>query len=120
MAQRYNITNNTSLQLPVTNPDVTYTSPNMGADSDKVDVYLEFYDSAGNQVTPTGGQVHVYGLPMAKSWLPAVGSPINASLFTVPYSSYTPPTLDGLCTQVRVRFVGITGAATALAVVYKR
>ncbi|WP_312999647.1 hypothetical protein [Leclercia sp.] len=120
MATRYNFTNNGALQLPVNQQDVTYTTANMGADSDKVDVYIEFYDAAGNQVTPTGGQVYVYGLPMAKSWLPAVGSPINATQFTAPYASYTPPMMDGLCTQARVRFVGITGAVSALALAYKR
>lgn len=123
MAQRYNVlTNGTtgSNRLPVTLPDVSYTSPLMGADSDRVDAYIEFFDTAGNPVTPTAGQIFVYGLPVALNWLPAVGSPVNATLVTAGISSYTPPMMDGLCTQARVRFVGIQGATTASVVVYKR
>lgn len=120
MATRYNVTNNGSVSLPVNLPDVTYQTANMGADSDKVDVYMEFYDSAGNAVSPTGGQVYVYGLPMSKVWLQATGSPMNADTFTAPVANYIPLTMDGLCTMARVRFVGITGAVSASAVVYKR
>jgi len=123
MAQRYNVlTNGTtgSNRLPVTAPDISYTSPLMGADSDRVDAYIEFFDTAGNPVTPTAGQIFVYGLPVALNWLPAVGSPINATSVTAGVSNYTPPMMDGLCTQARVRFVGIQGAATASVVIYKR
>lgn len=123
MAQRYNILvsgTTGSNKLPVTSTDIYYNSPVMGADSDKVDVYLEFFDAAGNPVTPTAGQVFVYGLPVAQNWLPAVGSPVNATAVSAGISAYVPPMMDGLCTQARVRFVGIQGAATASAVVYKR
>jgi len=123
MAQRYNVLSGGSTgsnKLPVTSQDISYLSPLMGADSDKVDVYLEFFDSSNNPVTPTGGQVFVYGLPVAQNWLPAVGSPVNASSVSAGVSGYVPPMMDGLCTQARIRFVGIQGAVTASAVVYKR
>lgn len=123
MAQRYNVLSSGttgSNRLPVSSADISYLSPLMGADSDKVDVYLEFFDFSGNPVTPTAGQVFVYGLPVAQNWLPAVGSPVNATSVSAGVSSYVPPMMDGLCTQARVRFVGIMGAATASAVVYKR
>ncbi len=123
MAQRYNVlTNGTtgSNRLPVTSPDISYTSPLMGADSDRVDAYIEFFDTAANPVTPTAGQIFVYGLPVALNWLPAVGSPVNAASVAAGVSNYTPPMMDGLCTQARVRFVGIQGATTASVVIYKR
>lgn len=123
MPQRYNVLANGttgSNRLPVTSSDIYYDSPIMGADSDKVDVYLEFFDSSGKPVTPTAGQVFVYGLPVAQNWLPAVGSPVNATSVSAVISNYVPPMMDGLCTQARVRFLGIQGASTASAVVYKR
>ena len=123
MAQRYNVLSGGttgSNRLPVSSADVSYLSPLMGADSDKVDVYLEFFDSSGAPVTPTAGQVFVYGLPAAQNWLPAVGSPVNAASVSAGVSGYVPPMMDGLCTQARIRFVGVQGATTASAVVYKR
>ena len=119
MATRYNITSNSSAILPIL-PDVTYTSVNMGADSDKVDAYIEFYDASGNPATPTAGQVFIYGMPMGKNWLPAFGSPLDATTIQANNSNYVPPIMDGLCTYARVRFLGVTGVSSASVVIYKR
>lgn len=120
MATRYTLTHQGSEKLPISSDDVTYSSPGMGNNSATTDVYIEFYDEDGTSVTPTGGKVHVYGLPMGENWLQAAGSPVDATLCSTPVSTYTPPNMYGLCTRANVRFLGVTGADHARVVMFKR
>lgn len=124
MPTRYYVTSNGisngNRALPVDVADVTYTSISMGDNSDRVDCYVEFYDASMNPVTPTGGQVYFYGSPMPNNWVDAAESPINAASAGYPMSSYTPPYMDGLVLYTHARFVGVTGAAFASVVLYKR
>lgn len=106
--------------LPVSQAEATYTSPMMGANSAEVDCYIEFFDSDKKAVTPTAGQVYFYGIPMTNGWIEAHGSPINASDVSIPIGKYTPPYMNGLVQYARVKFVGVTGAAFASVVFYKR
>jgi hypothetical protein len=106
--------------LPVGAGSVVYTSISMGDQTDRVDCYVEFFDASGNPVTPTGGTVHVYGLPMVNNWLEAAGSPINAADAGYPASTYNPPYMNGLVLFARVKFTDIVGAAFASVVFFKR
>lgn len=106
--------------LPVSQAEATYTSPIMGANSARVDCYVEFFDASKKPITPTGGQVYFYGIPMSNGWMSAQNSPVNAVDVSLPVSAYTPPYMDGLVQYGRVKFVGITGAAFASVVFYKR
>lgn len=120
MATRYTITSGGNSLLDVTPASAEYTSANLDSSLSMSDVYIEFFDTQGNAATPTAGTIEVYGLPTGNTWIAAVGSPVNAKDVTRPIAKYTPPMLDGLTVQVRVRFVGITGAARASVVIYKR
>lgn len=124
MPVRYPVTVNGqstgSALLPVNQDEVAYTSPMMGANSAEVDCYVEFFDANKNPVTPTAGQVSFYGIPMTSGWLEAQGSPINAADVSFPISKYTPPYMNGLVQYARVKFVGVTGAAFASVIFYKR
>lgn len=124
MPIRYYVTANGqttgSQKLPINQADVSYTSGLMGANSAEVDCYVEFFDSNNNPVTPTGGQVFFYGIPMSNGWIAAQGSPINAANASYPIASYSPPYMDGLVQYARVRFVGVTGADFASVIFYKR
>lgn len=120
MATRYTILSGGSPLLDVTQPVSEYTSANLDSSLAMSDVYLEFFDSAGNPVAPTGGTVDIYGLPTGATWLAASGSPVNANDVTRPVASYTPPMLDGLTIQVRAKFTAITGATRASVIIYKR
>lgn len=124
MPVRYNVTttgqSTGSLFLPVNQAEVIYTSPLMGGNSAQVDCYLEFFDANQKPITPTSGQVSFYGIPMSNGWLEAQGSPVNAADVSFPTSKYTPPYMDGLVQYGRVKFTGVTGAAFASVVFYKR
>ncbi len=120
MATRYTITSGGNSLLDVTPASAEYTSANLDSSLSMSDVYIEFFDAQGNAATPTAGTIEVYGLPTGNTWIAAVGSPVNAKDVTRPVAKYTPPMLDGLTVQVRVRFAGITGAARASVVIYKR
>lgn len=120
MATRHQITNNGSPFLPVSSQTTTYNSAALGADADKMDVYVQFFNASGAVVTPTAGTVNVYGSPFQGQYLLADNSPITASQVNAGIAGYTPATIYGLCDSVQVVFSGITGATSAKAVIYKR
>jgi hypothetical protein len=105
--------------LPVNVADVTYLSPALSIVSRRVTVYVEFFNASGVPVTPTGGTIHVLGRPMAQVWLAAVNSPINAVDVGQPVAAYTVPYMEGLVSRVGVRFIAVTGAASASVAVYR-
>lgn len=121
---RYYVTSNGisngDRMLPVGVGSVVYTSITMGDQTDRVDCYVEFFDTNGVPVTPTSGTVHVYGLPMVNNGLEASGSPINAADAGYPASTYEPPYMNGLVLFGRVKFTDIVGAAFASVVFFKR
>lgn len=124
MASRYYITTTGtttgSKLLPVGSGEKTYMSAAMGDTSNRIDCYLEFYNSSGAPVTPTGGQIYFSGLPMTNNWVNAVGSPVDATTVSAMLSTYVPPYMDGLALFARVKFINIVGAAFASVVLYKR
>jgi len=105
--------------LPVNVADVTYLSPTLSIVSRRVTVYIEFFNSSGVAVTPTAGTIHVLGRPMANVWLHGVNSPMNAADVSQPVAVYTVPYMEGLVSRVGIRFIGVTGAATASVAVYR-
>lgn len=119
MFTKMSILNAGSPILPLAS-DVSYLSAAITDDAGIIDVYVEFYDTSGNPVTPTNGRVFIYGMPMGKNWLHAVGSPIEAIYCNADNSNYSPPMLDGLCEMVKARFLGVVGATSASVTIYKR
>ena len=120
MATRYTITSGGNSLLDVTPASAEYTSGNLDSALSMSDVYIEFFDANGNPATPTDGVIDIYGLPTGGTWIPATGSPVNAKDVSRPVAKYTPPMLDGLTIQVKVKFTGVIGAARASVVIYKR
>ncbi len=122
-ATRFDMTvngdNTGSRLLPVNLADVTYMSPALSTISRRVSVYIEFYNTSGAPVTPTGGTVYITGRPMGQLWLDAVNSPLNAADVKATVATYTVPYMEGLVSRVAARFVGVTGAATASVAVYR-
>lgn len=108
-----------SRQLPVNVADVTYLSPALSIVSRRVSVYIEFYNASGQPVNPTAGTIQVLGRPMGNVWLEAVNSPVKATEVNHPMAAYTVPYMDGLVSRVSVRFIGVTGAATAAVAIYR-
>lgn len=118
MAKTYYIKSNGSRNIPVT--DGVYSTSDGGRldmDLDFNDgvMIIAFYDSSGNPVTPTAGEITSEMSPEEGQWLgPSSGdSPIAATTVIAGSATYSVPKFSGPAKAGRVTFSGITGAASA-------
>lgn len=116
MAKLYQVLNNGSEELPVTNGTLL-TESNLDLGYDDGVFVISFFDASDDPVTPTAGTIVAEMSPITGQWqAPSSGdATIDATTVIAGSATYTMPRFSGPASQGRITLTGITGADHARA-----
>ena len=120
MAKSYYFRDGTDRDSPTLLPvgGGPYVISDMSEDYEIGDCFIQFFNAAGNPVTPTAGSIQFEAGVMEGQYLdPPAEATIDATLVVGSgVATYTPPSFNSAVRFSRVSFTGITGATHAMAI----